>query len=494
MSGYPRWRRARFAVTMLITLAVIVLFLVLIFKNVAPFGASVEYHIDLETGVGDKALPSPLEPSAALGVDENGVAYQVPQSMMTSDLLTFELEIPYENFDTAELTIRYQGDPEEFLFGLRGDKESEYRYKPIHNRSLNELDWFNTEDAGITLWERQEDYASVEEFISDPLVTSSEDGQEAGRALVASYYYEVEQPYPEIDASGIDSGTRVGSLLRGLHVFYTVVGVEPLSFSFDKRELNWKEGPDPLGVFVYSGSELIWSTSIPDDGDEFESGVISPAVEFDLTLPDLPEGVYRIELFCDTDVIIENLRATQGYLSFVDKIFVADHELYEIAPSRPQTVFTNAEALYVWTWHPEAYQTIGVDGEEEIVMEEAGIKTFALLPYGVKELRMEMGDLSFLSKESSFAFSRASFFDPYPVKVKEYSREILYSDIEYVIADYTVPDEEGEWLTRKLTFDLEDMEIEDNKLRCTLWAPNLAVLDGEIVLGSLDIKLQKDGS
>jgi hypothetical protein len=488
-SGTARWRAARHVARAVIVLAVIAFFTVLVFKNVAPFGATVEYQIDLQEG-GNKALPSPITPSAELGVSGNGVEYQVPETKMTVDMLTFDLEVPYTDLDTAEVQVQYRGDPSELLFGVRGGPESQYAYMPVHNKSLNQLNWDRIEGDQVTLFERSRDYETVDDFIAAPPMPSP---TEPDYARIASYHYEVPQPRPDIDSSKVDAGTAIDATLRGPHKFYIYVGNKPLQISLIKQELNWDEGPDPLDIQVFSSEELIWATNVPDDGDERESRAISAPRKVEFTLPGLSEGVYRVDLLCNEDVVIEGLSTSQRYLSFIDGVFIADHELYELGPSKPVAVYTNAQELNAWTWHPEAFQTLNANGNQSLTVDKEGQKFLWNLSPGLNEIRTEMGDIILLSKGSSFSFSRDSFFDPFPVKLVAYNESLLFTDIRYIIAAYSVPEAEGEWLTQKIAFDLRDVEIVDNKLRCALLAPNLAQKDGEIVLGSIDIILQKDG-
>jgi hypothetical protein len=482
----PAWRTARRVARVAIVLAVIVFFVVLIFKNVAPFGATVRYDINL--GDRGRALPSPLTPSTALGRDGDGSIYEVSEVKMTTDTVTFELKVPYESFDSAEIAIAYRGDPPELLFGMAGNAEDPYLPKPVHNRSLNNLQWDRQEDGPLTLYQKKGDYGSVGEFIAEPPLPAP---GEPDYARVAQYYYEIAQPLPQVDRSRIDAGSTVASALLGPHTFCLYVGQQPLQVSLTKVELNRSEGSDPLDVIIYRGTEPVWATSVPDDGDEGEGGVLAAPREVDFTVEGLAEGVYSVDLVCGEDVVIENISSAQGYMSFLDEVYLADEELYDLGPPRPATVFTDARELSVYTSDEESFQTITADGEVSLDLDRAGRKALLSLPPGINEVRTEKGGVALMSAESVFSFSRESFFVPFPLKVVPYGEIVLLTDIEYIIADYTVPAADGDWRTRTLYFDLRGMKIEDDVLRCALFCPGLQQRGGEIVLGDISIELKK---
>lgn len=469
-----------------IVLAVIVFFVVLTLKNVAPFGATVEYHIDLQDKGG--SLPSPLTPSTALGTDESGSVYGLPEVKMTADMVTFELRAPYDRFDTAVVDIEYRGDPPELLFGVAGKKESPYLLKPIHSRSLNNLQWDRLEDGPLTLYQKRGDYGTVEEFITDPPLPGLD---EPDYARIAEYYFEMPQPLPEVDPARIDAGSVVASALLGPHTFCLYVGSQPLQVALTKVELNRSEGPDPLEVIVYRGTEPVWATAVPDDGDEGESGVLSVPQAVEFALEGLEEGVYTVELVCGEDVVLEDISSSQGYLSFIEQVYMADTDLYGLGPSLPATVFTDAQELNVYTKRSDSFQTLVADDGGSLTVDEAGRKFLWSLPAGLNEIRTEKGGIAVTSVDGVFSFSREAFFVPFPLKVVKYGEILLLTDIEYIIGEYAIPAKEGEWQRRELYFNLSDMEIEDKILRCALVCPGLKQRGGGVVLGAIDIRLDK---
>jgi hypothetical protein len=471
---------------MVIILAAMVFLAVLVFKNAAPFGASVEYHIDFKEGV-NRSLPKPLTPSTALGVETEGSLYELPEVKMTTDMATFELDVPYEHIDSAEVTIEYGGDPDELLFGMAAGNEP-YSYKPVNNRSLNQLAWDRVEEDRQTLFQKSGDYETISEFLLEPPLPAS---GEQDYPRVAGYYSTVPQPDLGLDPSLINAGTTVDAALRGPHSLYVYVGSEPLRLSFSKKELNWEKGPDPLDVSVIAGTETVWATNVPDDGIEDGNRQSFMPQDVEFTVEGLQEGVYRIDLVCGYDVIIEGLESAQGYLSFVGQVYDADNELYGTGPTRPVTIYTEEREVTAWTWHEEAFQTLDANGELFLELNSTEARFPWGLPPGLNEIHGEKGGFGLMAVGGIFSFSRERYFDPFPLETTAYDEDLLLTDIEYILADYILPTQVGDWLTREISFDLEDVVISDNKLKCALSAPGLQKAGGEILLGSITIRLEK---
>ena len=119
--------------------------------------------------------------------------------------------------------------------------------------------------------------------------------------------------------------------LSGKHVISTYVKEAPLSIGFDWLDINWSDGPDQLSVFVYAGEDVIHAESLPDDGDLSASQVPSAPRRFELFLPDLAEGAYRVEINCGNDVVFSGIGSAQNYLWLLDSVFLADHAMYGMA-------------------------------------------------------------------------------------------------------------------------------------------------------------------
>jgi len=472
--------------------AAAVLLGILLYKNIAPFGAMVTYRVDLEHNPERFTVPASLTPSAALGKDKNGIYYQIPQQKMTTDQVTFDLTVPYERFSTAEVKVKYQGDPEEFLVGVRSFSSGQLISMPLYNKSLNELSWDKVEDGRLTLFQRTKKFKTIDGFVAAPHIFPWSKETNKKVAHVATYYCDFAQQY-DIDMDTINDGTVVDASLRGPHGFYTYVKDEPLKIILAKQDINWYEGADPLDINIYSGDRLIYSQNIPDDGNVSKNQKPLESQRVEVNVPNLKEGVYKIVLDCECDVIIKNIASRQKYLCFERKLFLADHKMYKIGPTKSNIVYTNGKKLAAETYHGASLQTLELNDEQELVISEEHEEFSMNLSKDINKIESEKSDVVLYAEDGYFAFSKDSLFDPFPIKVVPYSKDLVLSNIDYILAEYTIPQKEKGWLVNTAVIDLSHMEAKDNKLNFVLYAPGLVKRGEEIVLGSIEITLKKSG-
>lgn len=491
MEHVPRSVSIKRTARAIIIILAVMLFGLILYKNVAPFGATVTYEVDLEGDSDAIALPAPLMPSSTLGKDETGAYYQIAQQKMTTDQVIISCGVPYENLASAEVKIKYQGDPDELIVGVRdSDTWQLEAAAPIHNKSLNELPWYKVEYANQTLFQRENVFQTVDGFLvsqhADPL--RNDNGETVPN--ISTYYHNfIQRSAPDIDMAKVNDGTVVDDSLRGNHSFSVFVGDKPLEFAFTKQDINWYRGPDPLDINIYLGTRLIYSQNVPDDGDYSDSHKPQVSQPVEISVPDLEEGVYDVYLDCGNDVIIKGLTSRQKYLCFNGRLFLAGHDLYKIEPTKSSVVYTNAKTLDVETCHSVAFQSLSLGHEQELLVDEVNEVYTCELSQKITEIIIEKGSITLTTEDGSFAFSRSSLFTL--VDVVPYSKDIVLPDIDYIIAGYIIPQEESDWMVNTVTLDLSSVKAKDNKLNFTLEAPGLKALHKEIVLDSIEITLQK---
>jgi len=479
-------------VKVIIFSAAAVLLGILLYKNIAPFGAVVTYKVDLKQNPEYFTVPAPLTPSAALGKGKNGAYYQIPQQKMITDQVTFDLKVTYEKFATAEVKVKYQGDPEEFLVGVQSFSSEQLITMPLYNKSLNELSWDKVEGGRLTFFQRTKKFNTVAGFIATPRAFPRSKETNEKTARITTYYCDFAQQY-DIDMDTINDGTVVEASLRGPHSFYTYVKDESLKLILTKQDINWYEGPDPLDINIYSGDRLIYSQSIPDDGDVSKNGKPLEPQRVEVNVPNLKEGVYKIVLDCGCDVIIKNIASRQKYLCFERKLFLANHKMYKMGPTKSNIVYTNGKELTAETCHFMALQVLQVNDNQEMVVSEMHEEFSMNLSKDINKIKSEKSDVILNVEDGYFAFSKDSLFDPFPIKVVPYSKDLVLTNIDYILTDYTIPQKEKGWLVNTAVIDLSHMKAKDNKLNFVLYAPGLVKRGEEIVLGSIEITLKKSG-
>lgn len=463
------WTRAKISAQACILTLAVVFVASILWKNWAPFGARMTYEIE----VGEKSqcatAPAPLTPTAAAGLDESGALYQVEELAMSTEQVSFKLQYPYESLSRLTFEIEYGGDPEELLLATANPADGKLLVKPLHNRSLNDLAWNAVSGENAILFQKNPVYPDVASFLADREGAFARAGNR-----VASYYYPLEPSYPSVDPGRADLGTFIGHSFRGKHVMMTYVKDGPLSLGFDWQDLNWNQGPDPLSVYVfrYSDSSLVYAQTLADDGDETPSSLPSAARHCEISVPGLPEGGYRVEMNCGSDVVFSNLSSGQGYLAFQESVFLADHALYGLAGSKPCTVYTNGTRLNAQTWHMDAAQALTINGGAQLRLEKDNTTYTAEMGNEVNEITTQTGDVTLSSPGAYFAFDRGSLF--YPVAGAPYSRLLPISDINYVIAGYTMPRKDGENWKQTVVFDMTGVEIRKQTIEMILIAPGLS--------------------
>ena len=486
------WGEARRVVRVAIVVAALLFVAVLLWKNIAPFGANTEYSLDPSRSSGNVEVYQPLTAVSTLGTDE-GKVYQVPGLVMETDEVRFGLKVPYDELDSARVRIKYGWNPTELLVGVEDRSRGDYILKPIHSKALNSLAWDSTEDDNLTLYQKNEGFASVDEFLGSLDSFVREDAAPK-KASISTYYYAPKQPpSPEIDPDRINDGATVTSALRGFHSFYLYVKGEPLEVVLTLQDLNTYEGGDPLEILVVSGEEVVEYWKIDDDGDETGSDKPSDPWEETIMVEDLEEGAYRVDVVCNEDIIIREIDSSQTYLTFIDQVFIANHDLYGVLETRGSTVYTNATTLDVETWHQEALQTVVVNDTETVVVNMVAQPFTVELPPGVNKVTTEMGDIVLGSPGRYFSFSADSYFDPFPLATVPFNRYFQPSSIDYVIADYRVPGVEGELFVQEVTVPLKGVSFPNHEVDMVLRAPGLVAGGRGIPIDSLEVELVKSG-
>ncbi|MCG2796680.1 MAG: hypothetical protein L6427_12635 [Actinomycetia bacterium] len=460
----------------------------LAYLSVAPFGAEIVLEFGPKGEPGKVTMVSPFTFSSIAGTDEEGAICQVPQMKMTADEVTFEVKVPYEEFSRLTAEIKYRGDPNELLIGVKGSPDSGYLYMPINNNSLNMLKWYKIEDKDRTLYQKSDVYETIDGFLDElPQLAEAELAQ-GRRYSVATYYYQVDQPKPFIDDARANEPTRVNATLRGPHTFYAyVTGDKRPRLSITKQDINIYQGNDELSIHIFKGDEVVYSRTIPDDGDTSASIVPGKPKRVDMMLPDLSEGVYKIVFHCGSDLLISDISFSQNYFCAFGEVFLADHDIYMVGPSKEVTLYTDAEQISAMMRHPEFSQVMEINEEGSVVIPEGSKTVVRELEEDISSVKMEMGDVIVESKDSCFAFSEESFFDPFPLKTLDYRPDVALTNVDYIIAGYTTPEREGESFTRAASIDVSGVIATDGILRFAVLSPGLVEDNGEIIIESLKL-------
>ena len=478
---------ARRIIRFILAAAVVLFLAFIVIMNIAPFSYTLTYRIEMGKDPGEDAA---LKTGYTLGNYEYGHTYAIPEYRMERDQVTFSLKVPYDHYDRAEVSVRYRGDQDELQFGLMDGKTRQLTFRPVYNSSLNALDWPRITEGEATLFQKEDLYGSIGEFLAaqQEALTGME-AVSAGDARLATYFYSLFIFRPYLETAPGPGPTTPSPALRGAHTCFVKVEGGTLDLSLVKYDLNMYEDDDALVIRVLSEKDCVFIETIKDDGELTATYDPSPPQQAEIALTDLEDGYYKIELNCGNDVVIEDIAVSGGYLTFMDHLFLADHWIYMLGPSRPVTLYTNSDRLEVETWHEEALQNLTVDGATTFPVEEANAPATLEMPPGVNEIAAEHGDLYLSSPGSSFAFSPQALLIQLPHLL--YTRDLPLQVIDNILTTYSLPVREGDAYLSEFTIDTSRFDITSNTLFMTFIAPGLESEGKYMEIESIEIKLIK---
>jgi len=400
-------------------------------------------------------------------------------------LVYFDVKIPrWFKAVTAEITFQSPVS-QIFEMGARVNEAGGYLTKPLDNKLIDDLNWSKIEADGITLFQKNTKYTDIQIFISKP----------PQNELIGEYFYNLNVKKIIPDYIKSDQRTIIDRNLRGNHTIYTYLRDEDLNFSFDKFDLNRYAGPDILKVEIIKqvNGEKIYSAELPDDGIEGITGSFQPDQDLSIKIPNLEEGVYRIELKGNDDIVISEIITTQHLLVFSGNLFLIDNEEYfnDFTPgSKPTNLVTNATIITFKTSHPSGLQKISVDSQF-LEINELNRNFKYQNDSGIIGINTPKNDLS-IYFDGFIAFAENQYFNPFPDNIIGIKNNTDINSLDYLITEYSPPNNENGWLVKSNTFDLSQLSKDKNdNIRFRLSAPGLNETGSVIKVSKIKITYQK---
>lgn len=318
------------------------------------------------------------------------------------------------------------------------------------------------------LLDRNGTFASIASFMADL----------PDRTSIATYHDELDVPYRSASYHPLGSTQSIDVSLRGYHTFATYIRDETLDVTIAYMDMNRTEGADAGAVRVWNENhEVVAESRIVDDGitsDSQENSGVPTSVR--VTAYGLDEGVYTVELSGTSDIFWRRITTPQRYVTFVNQVYIADEVGYQ-SGTRATAFVTTAKHLMIETFHADSPQAIVV-GSTTIPLPQSHEKVRRNIPdSGLVAGSTPKGDVR-ITGAGLFAFSRESFFNPYPVRLTAYT-DLDAEGIDYVLATYTPLEEAREGVYRATArFDLDAIRQPDDTLKFILSAPGIADTDG----------------
>lgn len=370
----------------------------------------------------------------------------------------FSLFTP-RRFDKAKLTIRYktEGDAPVIEAGVLTDKKIwRYDLKPIANKIIDDLflKWGVIKTNGLVLLQREKKFERLGDFLNNL----------PPREEIALYHYDLKADYFLKDYKKGGPEAVINYPLRGAYQFYTYIKDEDLNFKFVFFDLNKNKDSDPVELNLYQGSKFIAGRYFNDDGVSVDSGKESEDREAGLKMANLAEGVYKIELKANDDIVTKKIIVSQQKLAFINKIWLAD------AGGKDMVLFTDCLSLNAQTVNPAKLQTISA-GKSALAVSETYKQFSAKFESGMKEIKLEKDDV-ILSGDGVFGFNEGNMINPEFRKV-DASFNPEKEKINYVLAKYNPPAEEGDWRAAEVEFNLSGAYRENGKYSFIISIPGL---------------------
>lgn len=389
---------------------------------------------------------------------------------------------PVRGFDTAEMTFKFKNMTGLPLIeaGILVDKTTwRYDLKPLENEILNKLMlvWDVARDEELVLIERDTlssttKYASIAEFLENP--------PESDRIAVYNYDLNIDYVLPDYEAN--EKIIELPFSLRGAYQFFTYIKNEELSVNFSFLDLNQNKDADAIEILLWLNNELLDSRRLEDDGVAVDNRRESDLMNFTYTMPDLPKGIYKIEVKVNDDIVTTALKTKQKKFSFFGSIWLWRGQAIDF--------FTDSTLINIKTVNPESLQVVRTSKQEVEINET--YKQFSLRSVkATTTLSVEKEDV-ILAFNGSLSLSSEAHINP---RFKQVGPEldINASKIDYVIARYSGPRVEEYHKIATVVFDLKKAYHENKSYSIILSIPGLKAEENDnskyFEIESISVKL-----
>lgn len=432
---------------------------------------------------------SVLRPQSRVSDIQNDMAGRYFQKILGQPIY-FDIRIP-RRLDTADITLVYKNiDQPVFELGALVDKEFEsYDLKPIENRTIEYLlrdkfRWDVLRDHEILFFQKSKKFSSIDDFLQNL----------PPQEKIATYNYTIPKDYKMKNFIRKADGIAINKTLRGSHRLSVYIKNEPLDFEIWIQDVNRHDGDDYLSVDVYNkDSDLVYTKFLKPDNNVFGDRKMSEVIKEHILIPDLSEGVYRIELTTPSDdIFFRRIFTKSSHLVFINAIYLGDNVGYsdEYIKERkePTIIYTNGKSISAKTTHIEGLQTLIVDNAA-LQIEDTHKKYSSPVNFKFKKIVIPNNDITIETK-GLLSFSDKDFFNPENTSLADGS-EFDTNAIQYVITKYA----EGKslddgWKEKKLSFDIAKYYTDSGELHFIISLPYLEKENKGVLLSKIIVELR----
>jgi hypothetical protein len=464
----------RLKIRLILWSIVLLIVLTLVYLALVPFGRiTYTYHQNGSELWGGKGFFGNFTPLDRVDTKTDNLK-------ILGDSVYFSLFTP-RRFERAKMTIVYRGFNYESYpiieAGVMVDPLlRNYRLYPVSNYILDRLagEWKTKSEDGAMLLQKEKKYNSLADLLANPPQKSE----------LAVYNYQLSLPYQITD---YQASSQVINLpdLRGAYQFYTYIDQENLNFSVDFLDLNQNldQNGDPIQIYVYgTSSKAVAEYSLPDDGNVSDDGRLSAASNIKIDLPGLAQGVYKVEVKVNDDLVSQNIKTTQSKLSFISRVWLYNHNHNQI------NLWTDGAFIRAKANDPLGVGRISVGGNyleiPETYQQYTADFNNSRADNNVTVFRPE----TFLETSGVFSFTPTALFNP---DIQKIDTRTNLNNVKYIIARYNPPVSLGIWKQATVEMDISDVYREKGQTNFMFSIPGL-LAENNVVgaeIKSLEIEL-----
>jgi hypothetical protein len=406
----------------------------------------------------------PLVPESRVGAVQtaaDGTAYRA----VNNEPVNFDVKIP-RDFDSAEVTVKYSGNPKIFEIGGLASRETwTNEMRPAENAAIDGLKWTRLAENGLILYERRPDFKTVSEFLS-----------KMPSSGVATYRA---SGFPEAAPGGYSPSSAVKDYkvaFRGATTIKVYLKNEKLNFLFKTQDVNRNPGADGFAATATLGGKEIARAVAKDDGDASDDGRFSPISDLRLYTDAPVSGVVTIDLPAPDDIFFRETLTAQTKFIFANRIYLADGAGYSAKPPAAAIV-TDGKKVSATTAHAESFQTLKI-GTTELKVNDINTPFTALTGIGAGQtvpVASPLGDLR-LETAGFFAFSAENYWRPDPPALTAES-DLDADGINYVLTSYVPPLHAGAWRVAEAEFDFNKLAKNGRSVNFTLSLPGKTAVE-----------------
>ena len=419
-------------------------------------------------------------------VDELGPSQRVGDAVdgkqaIISDPAFFFVH-PHTDFEAVQLEVWFQNEelPIVELGALSGLDPDVYTLLPLHNLIIDESNWSRIEQDGLLLLQKEKVYDSIAEFFADP----------PSRNSVATYRTDYNVPYRISGYASTDRQQSIDVSLRGHHEFKTYIKDETLRFNFEYMDMNRDEGEDVVRITVFNEQgQPVAEARASDDGNSSDDARNSGLEYLELTAGGLAEGVYKVVMSTTRDIFFRSIKTPQQKIVFLNTVFIGDEVGYS-EPPRGAELWTTVKWLRGQTRHAEGVQTLDGDTGSVEIEEPYQWYSLELTGTGVESVTVPYGDIEIVT-DGKIAFSASQFFDPDPAPLSAYAT-LDQMEVDYVLAKYVSPRQEGEWLVADVGFLVDQIVSDEGTWKFSFSTPAIDALEASMIVHKTNIWFFKD--